>query len=125
MTSDITVSGLAFKLIYSDKSGSLRREISRGASLPTEILIKHQEYVDSATKQPGFRTLVRVDYYMTMTDGIIRPVGFYAVLGRPNDPLVTQAIITSIEAMLVNLLHGTSNASGLGLEDEILSNREQ
>lgn len=125
MTSDITVSTLAFKLIYSDKTGSLRRETSRGASLPTEILIKHSEYVDSSTKQAGHRTLVRVDYYMTMTDGVIRPVSLYAVLARPDDPLVTQTIISSIEAMLVNLLHGTTNTNGLGLEDEILSNREQ
>lgn len=125
MNADITVSTLPFKTIYSDKSGSLRRESSRGASLPTEILIKHQEYVDSATKQPGWRTLVRVDYYMTMTDGVIRPVSLYAVLSRPNDPLVTQAIITAIEAMIVNLLHGTTNTSGLDLETEIFTNREQ
>jgi hypothetical protein len=116
---------LAFKLIYSDSEGSLRRETSRGASLPTEILIKHQGYVDSRTKQPGTRTLVAVDYYMTMTDGVIRPVRLQTVLARPNDPLVTQAIISSIEAILVNLLHGTTNTNGLGLEDEILSNREQ
>jgi len=125
MNADITVSTLSFKTIYSDKSGSLRRENSRGASLPTEILIKHQEYVDSATKQPGFRTLVRIDYYMTMTDGVVRPVSYYCVLARPTDPLVTQAIITAIEAMMTNLLHSSTNTSGLDLQDEILSNREQ
>lgn len=125
MDNNLTVSTLTFNLVYSDKTGSLRRETSRGATLPTEILIKHQEYVDSGTKQPGVRTLVRVDYYMTMTDGIIRPVSLYAVLARPNDPLVTSAIINSIEAMMVNLLHGTSNTSGLDLREEILTNREQ
>jgi hypothetical protein len=125
MNADITVSTLSFKTIYSDQSGSLRRETSRGASLPTEILIKHQDYIDSRTKVPGKSTLVAVDYYMTMTDGVIRPVRLQTVLRRPEDPLVTQAIISSIEAMLVNLLHGTTNTNGLGLEDEILSNREQ
>jgi hypothetical protein len=125
MTGDITVSTLAFKLIYSDKTGSLRRETSRGASLPTEILIKHQDYVDTATKQPGIRSLVRIDYYMTMTDGVIRPVSYYCVLARPSDPLVTQAVITSIEAMLTNLMHSSTNTSGLDLQDEILSNHEQ
>lgn len=125
MDNNLTVSTLTFNLVYSDKSGSLRRETSRGATLPTEILVKHQEYVDSSSKQPGVRTLVRVDYYMTMTDGIIRPVSLYAVLARPNDPLVTSTIINSIEAMMVNLLHGTSNTSGLDLREEILSNREQ
>jgi hypothetical protein len=126
MSPDITVSSLSFVQQYSDKNdGSLRREISRGASLPTEILIKHQEYVDSRTKQAGIRSLVAIDYYMTMTDGVIRPVRLQCVLARPNDPLVTQAIISAIEAMMVNLLHGTSNTSGLGLEDEIFSGRQQ
>lgn len=125
MDNNLTVSSLAFNLVYSDKTGSLRRETSRGASLPTELLIKHQEYVDSATKQPGVRTLVRLDYYMTMTDGVIRPVSLYTVLARPNDPLVTSTVLNSIEAMLVNLIHGTSNTSGLDLREEILANREQ
>lgn len=126
MDNNLTVSSLAFNLIYSDKTdGSLRRETSRGASLPTELLIKHQNYVDSVTKVAGKRTLVRFDYYMTMTDGVIRPVSLYTVLARPDDPLVTASIITALEAMMVNLLHGTTNTSGLDLEGEILSNREQ
>jgi len=115
MNNDITVSGLAFKLIYSDKTGSLRRETSRGTSLPTELLIKHEDYVDSKTKVPGVRTLVRLDYYMTMTDGVIRPVSLYVVCSKPSDPLVTSGIVTSLEAMLVNLLHGITNTSGLDL----------
>jgi hypothetical protein len=125
MNANLTVSSLTFNQIYSDSEGSLRRETSRGASLPTELLIKHQDYVDSVTKQPGKRSLVRIDYYMTMTDGVIRPVSLYTVLARPNDPLVTAAIITAIEAMMVNLLHGTTNTSGLDLEGEIFANREQ
>lgn len=125
MNSDITVSGLAYKLIYSDKTGSLRRETSRGASLPTELLIKHEDYVDSKTKVSGKRSLVRFDHYMTMTDGVIRPVSLYSVLAAPGDPLVTAAVVTAVEAQLVNLLHGTSNTSGLDLEGEILSNKEQ
>lgn len=125
MNADITVSTLAFKLIYSDQNGSLRRETSRGASLPTELLIKHQPYVDSKTKVPGIRTLARFDYYMTMTDGVVRPVSYYSVLARPTDPLVTAGIVTSLEDMMTNLLHDTSNTSGLDLQDEILANGEQ
>ena len=125
MNNDLTISTLAFNLIYSDKTGSLRREISRGVSIPTELLIKHDDYVDSKTKVPGKRSLVRLDYYMTMTDGVIRPLSLYTVLAAPTDPLVTQSIISSVEAMMVNLLHGTTNTNGLGLEDEILSNKQQ
>jgi hypothetical protein len=125
MSPDITVSTLAFKLIYSDKNGSLRRETSRGVSTPTEILIKHEDYVDSKTKLAGKRSLVRVDYYMAMTGGAISPVSLYVVLAAPTDPLATAAVNTAIEAMLVNLLHGTTNTSGLDLQLAILSNKEQ
>jgi hypothetical protein len=125
MNSNITVSGLAFNLIYSDKTGSLRREISRGASLPTELLIKHQDYIDSATKVAGRRTLVRFDYYMAMTDGVIRPVSYYAVLAAPTDPLVTSTITDGLESMMTNLLHSSTNTSGLDLQTEILANKEQ
>jgi hypothetical protein len=125
MDNNLTVNGLTFSLIYSDKTGSLRRETSRGASLPTELLIKHQDYVDSATKQPGIRTLIRLDYYMTMTDGVIRPVSLYEVFTRPTDPLVTVTISNAIEAMMTNIMHSATNTSGLDLKDEILANREQ
>lgn len=125
MNSNITVSGLAYNLVYSDKSGSLRREISRGANLPTELLIKHQDYVDSTSKMPGIRTLVRFDHYMTMTDGNIRPQSLYLIRATEVDPLVTAAIIESLEAQMVNLLHSTTNTSGLDLVTEILANREQ
>lgn len=125
MNANLTISGLSFNQIYSDQNGSLRRETSRGANLPTELLIKHQNYVDSATKVTGKRTLVRLDYYMTMTDGVIRPVSYYAVLARPNDPLVTATITNAIEAMLTNLMHSSTNVDGLDLKDEILANGEQ
>jgi hypothetical protein len=126
MDSNLTVNGLDFKLIASDiVGGSVRRETSRGATLPTEILIKHQDYVDSATKVAGKRSLVRVDYHMAMTDGIVRPVSYYAVFTRPNDPLVTVTISNTLEAILTNLMHSATNTSGLDLKDEILGNREQ
>jgi hypothetical protein len=125
MNNDITVSTKSFKWIYSNETGSLRRETSRGANLPTEILIKHQPYVDSKTKKSGRRTLVRIDYYMTMTDGKVEPVSYYCVLARPTDPLVTGAIIQALQAFMTNLLHGTTNTDGLDLQEEILVNGEQ
>lgn len=125
MDNNLTVNTLAFNLVYSDKDGSLRREISRGASLPTELSIKHQPYVDSATKKAGKRTVVRIDYYMTMTDGAIQPVSMYTVLAAPTDPLVTAAITNAMSAMLVNILHGTTNTNGLDLKDEVFANKEQ
>lgn len=125
MNTNLTVSALSFNLVYSDKTGSLRRETSRGATLPTELLVKHQDYIDSTTKKPGKRTVVRLDYYMAMTDGVIRPVSYYAVCAKPIDPLVTVTITNAIEAMLTNLMHSATNTDGLDLKDEILGNGEQ
>jgi len=125
MDNNLTVNTLAFNMVYSDKTGSLRREISRGASLPTELLIKHQPYVDSVTKVAGTRSLVRLDYYMAMTGGAIAPVSLYVVCATPTDVLVTQAVTDAISAMLVNIIHGTSNANGLDLKDELFAKREQ
>lgn len=125
MIGDITVGGLAFTGIVSDLSGSIHREVSRGAALPTEFLIKHQKYVDSVTKKAGVRTLVRFDHHMTMTDGLIQPVSYYSVLARPDDPLVTAGIIEGLQALLTNLLHGTTNTNGLDLQNEVLVLRTQ
>jgi hypothetical protein len=122
---NLTVSALAFNNAWSDKTGSERRETSRGANLPTVLSIKHQDYVDSATKVPGKRSVVRLDYYMTMTDGIIRPVSLYVVCAAPTDPLVTTTITNTMCDYLVNLLHGTTNTNGLGLRDEIFGDKLQ
>jgi hypothetical protein len=126
MNADLTISTLAYKMRYSDQTGSERREVSRGATLPTNLLIKNQAYVDSATKLAGTRTLVRFDHHMAISSGIIVPAAsLYLVSARLNDPLVTASIIESLEAQMVNLLHGTSNTNGLDLVTEILVNGEQ
>jgi hypothetical protein len=126
MNNNITVAALGFNLKASDlKDGSLRREISRGLNLPTELTIKSQSYVDSKTKRPGTRTVVRFDYYMAMTDGKIEPVSYYSVMAVPQDPLVTSAITDLLVSMMVNLLHGTTNTDGLDLKTEIYAGGEQ
>lgn len=125
MDANLTINTLSFNTVYSDKSGSLRRDTSRGANLPTELLIKHQDYIDSTTKKPGKRSVIRFDYYMVMTDGVIRPVSYYAVCAKPTDPLVTVSVTNALEALLTNLMHSSTNTSGLDLKDEILGNGEQ
>jgi hypothetical protein len=62
---------------------------------------------------------------MAMTDGIILPFSYYSVLTRPDDPLVTAALIVGLQAQMTNLMHGTTNTAGLDLQTAILSNREQ
>jgi hypothetical protein len=124
MTSDITVDTLSFKLVYSDKNESVRTEVSRGVNLPTKISIKHQDYVDSATKLPGKRSLLRADRYIQLTsEAVIAPVSAYVVVTAPNSASVTSTDILEVVQHLVSVLQ--EDDSGLDLMDEIFVNREQ
>lgn len=123
MTSDITLDTLSFKLVYSDKTGSLRREISRGVNLPEELKIAHADYVDSATKLPGKRSLARVDRTVAITGGGTAPVSAYVVVTHPNDAAIVSADILAVVQRLVTLLQ--EDDSGLDLMDEIFVNKEQ
>jgi hypothetical protein len=124
MTSDITVDTLSFKLVYSDKNESVRTEVSRGVNLPTKISIKHQDYVDSATKLPGKRSLLRADRYIQLTsEAVIAPVSAYIVVTAPNSASVTSTDILAVVQHLVTVLQ--EDDTGLDLMDEIFVNREQ
>lgn len=123
MNADLTINTLSFKQSYSDKTGSLRREVSRGVNLPTELKIAHADYVDSATKLPGRRSVVRFDRYVEMTDGKTAPVSAYIVVTRPTDTAVQSTDITSAVDLLIGLLQ--EDDTGLDLMDEIFVNEEQ
>lgn len=123
MNANLTVGALNYVQQYSEKSGSLRREIARGPALPTEMKIAHQPYVDSATKKAGTRSVVRFDRYQALSDGTIAPVSAYVVVTRPNDTLVTGTEVLACFENLVGLLQ--EDDSGLDLADEIFVNQEQ
>jgi hypothetical protein len=126
MNADLTINTLAFKTVYSDLNGSLRREVSRGANLPTELSIKHQSYVDSTTKVAGKRHLARFDRYVALSTGAIVPVSAYVVVAVPTDTAVTATDINAISQHLNNFLFAaTGNTSGLDLADELSVNGEQ
>jgi hypothetical protein len=124
MTNDLTIDTLAFKLVYSDKNGSERRETSRGANLPTVMSIGHQPYVDSATKLPGTRSVMRFDRYLNVDgEGTIAPQSAYIVVAGPNSTGVTNADILAVVQHLISALQ--EDDSGLDLMDEFAVNREQ
>jgi hypothetical protein len=124
MNANLTIDTLSFNQIYSDKSESLRRETSRGANLPTELRISHQDYVDSATKLPGKRSLARFDRTVALSDTVtVGDVSAYIVVARPNDAAVTATDILAVVQHLVSLLQ--EDDSGLDLMDEIFVNLEQ
>lgn len=126
MNNDLTIDTLAFKWQGSSpEEGSLRRETSRGVNLPTELRIKHQDYVDSATKVPGKRSLVRFDRFVALSSGVIAPVSFYCVCTVPKDTGVTSADVLAVTQHLNNLMFASTQTAGLDLKDEVNVNKEQ
>lgn len=123
MNANLTVGSLSFVQQYSEKSGSLRREISRGPALPTELKIAHAPYVDSSTKKAGTRSLLRIDRHQALSDGTIAPVSAYVVVTRPIDTAVTGTEVLAALQSLVDVLQ--EDDSGLDLMDEIFVNQEQ
>lgn len=123
MNANLTVGALSYVQQYSEKSGSLRREVARGPALPTELKVSHQAYVDSVTKLPGTRTLVRFDRFQALSSGVIAPVSAYVVVTRPTDTAVTGTEILACFQNLIDLLQ--EDDSGLDLADEIFVNKEQ
>lgn len=125
MNADLTISTLSYKHASSKIPGeSLRREVARGAMLPTVLSIKSTDAVDSKTKRPQVRTNVSFAHHMAMSDGQIEPVLFYVVMAAPKDPLVTAAIQNGLVNQAFNLLCGTTNTDGLDLKEEIFSGLE-
>lgn len=123
MNADLTISTLAFKLAFSDKTGSERRETSRGVNLPEVMSIKSQPYTDSATKVSGIRTVLRFDRYVEGTDGKPVAVTGYYVSAVPSDPAITSADVLAVIARINGVLDATS--PNLDLGEEIFVNKEQ
>jgi hypothetical protein len=124
MDNNLTISTLSFNMQYSDLSGSLRREISRGMNLQERMLVKHQTYTDSATKRPGNQSVLIFEFDKALADGTI------ATVARAT--LKVQSLIdsnvgsTEVLAVLERVI-GTiqEDDSGLDLGDNIFVNKEQ
>lgn len=125
MNSDLTIDTLTFKQVYGDKTESLRREVSRGVNLPTEMRVAHQEYTDSKTKVKGRRSLVRFDRHVALSTGVIAPVSAYAVVTVPNDTGVVSADILAVIQHINNVLFASTQTAGLDLKDEVFVSQEQ
>lgn len=125
MNNNLTIDTLSFNLVFSDKNESLRRDISRGVNLPTEMRVAHQEYVDSKTKVKGRRSLVRFDRFVSLSSSVIAPVSAYAVVTVPTDTSVTSADVLAVVQHLNNVLFASTQTAGLDLKDEIFVTQEQ
>jgi hypothetical protein len=125
MNASLTLNTLTFAQSFSDQTGSERREVSRGVNLPEILSVKHQDYVDSKTKIPGTRSVVRLDRYVEVTDGRIVPVSAHVVVSVPADAAIVSTDVTSCIDRLVNLLHGTTNTLGLDQKSAVFVTKEQ
>jgi hypothetical protein len=124
MDANLTINTLVFTQIYSDKTGSLRRETSRGLNLPETMQVKHQTYIDSVTKRPGNQSALIFEYTKALADGTI------AVVARATlkvQSLTDSAVgATEIQAVLERVIGVIQeDDTGLDLDDEIFVNKEQ
>jgi hypothetical protein len=115
---------LVFSLQYSDKTGSSRRNVTRGVNLPEYMLVKHQSYKDSLTGLPGNQSALIFEYHKALADGRIAAVCRATVKVQTLvDSNVGSAEVQAVLARVVDVLQ--EDDSGLDLGDEIFVNQEQ
>lgn len=127
MNTNLTINGRSFVQRFNDKdAGSVRVDTSEGVNLPVQLTIKSQPYVDSVTKIPGRRTVVRIDKPVESADGeIISGLEAHVVVSVPNKADVETADVQSVISDLLFLLAPAAIANALDLSDEIFVNQEQ
>jgi len=120
----IKKANLDYYLVYSDKTeGSLYRNTSDGASLPREITVKHQTFIDSKTKVSSRRTVVRYDRRVVLADGSIGVVSGYLVVAVPVNSAVTTAMVNDCVGLSLNMHdHG---AEFTDISQEVFVNQGQ
>lgn len=123
MDNNLTIATKAFSLRFSDQAGSERRDVSRGVNTPTVMTVKHQDYVDSASKKPGTRTVLRFDRHQELSDGSIAPVSAYLVVATPKDVDVTSVEILDALEYIIGTIQ--EDDSGLDKGSAIFVSKEQ
>lgn len=108
LATDLTINTLTFAQRWSDESGSERQETSRGINLPTAMRIAHSPYVDSKTKMPGTRSLLRFDRTVAGVSGNPVVISAYVVVTVPTDTAIVNADITAVVGHIVGVLDNTS-----------------
>lgn len=125
MNASLTLNALTFDQTKNGDSGSERREISRGVNLPEILTVRHSAYTDSVTKLPGTRSNIKIERFVAIASGNPVPVTLSLTVAVPSDVNVTSADVTAVCARLVNLIHGTTNTSGLDKASAIFVTKEQ
>jgi hypothetical protein len=88
------------------------------------MTIRHQDIVDSTTKLPSKRSVLRLDRYMSLaTEAVIAPVSAYIVVQTPKSASIASSDVLAAIQRLITVLQ--EDDSGLDLMDEIFTNYEQ
>lgn len=123
MNNNLTISGRVFNLAFADKTGSERRNSSRGPSLPDVMTVKHQ-IVKEADGVTRTRSLLKFDRYVTLSTGEIRPVTGQMQVIAPVDAHVTLADIMAVVNDTLNVTNNNPAVTGLDLAAAVFSNKE-
>lgn len=124
MDNNLTIDTLPFTLSYSDKTGSLRRNVTAGANLPETMQIKHQTYTDSATKRPGTQSVLIIEKSKALADGTIAVVARATLKVQSlTDENVGSTEILAVLSRVITIIQ--EDDAGLDLQDDIFVNQEQ
>lgn len=116
MDTNLTVDTVTYSKVYDDASGSVRRNTALGLTSPRVLTIKHQDSVDSKTKEPKVRSLIRFDF--------AQPVGTPAIRSTDSCQIVLEVPESSTAARMQEVIDAAVAFLGTaGLVTSIL-NRE-
>lgn len=116
MDANPVINTITFTKTFDEKDGSERRSSARGVNTPDLMVIKHQNYVDSQTKVPGIRHVVRIDRVSQTTEGKKYNTSCYAVLMVPEVASQTDidTVVTTFRAAIAstnpNIIAGVLNS---------------
>jgi len=104
MNADLTFNTIVFKKSFDEKDGSERRSTARAINTPDVLIIKTQDYVDSATKVPGRRYTGRVDRYDVDANLATIVTSMYFVIAVPNTAATASVtdVITTFKAVVAD-----------------------
>jgi hypothetical protein len=104
MNADLTFNTIVFKKSFDLKGESERQSIARGVNTPDKLIIKGQEYVDSATKVAGKRFTGRVDRHDIDASGQKIVTSMYFVLAIPATATQTQVdnVVATFKAVIAD-----------------------
>jgi hypothetical protein len=109
MTRDLVLNSIGFNYTFDEKGKSVRQSISRGINKPDTMTVQNQDYVDSATKLPGRRYLIRFDRVnINATTGERYVTSAYVVYQIPlaADGSDSSAVVATLKACIDETTEG-------------------